>query len=66
MQLHAQVTTFFDTSVRAFLLHSLSLVAGVLAITCGLPVIAAHVLLLCFIRPIATSVQPVSEMCLRR
>lgn len=71
LQLRVRGTTFFDTSVRAFLLHSLSLVAGVSAITYGLPIIAAHVP--CFVRPsrndlqrLATSVQPVSGMCLRR
>jgi hypothetical protein len=50
LQLRVRGTTFFDTSPGTFLLHSLSLVAGVSAITCGLPIIAAHVL--CFIRPI--------------
>jgi hypothetical protein len=50
LQLRARGTTFFDTSLPAFLLHSLSLVAGVSAFTCGSPIIAAHVL--SFIRPI--------------
>lgn len=50
LQLRARGTTFFDTSVHAFLLHSLSLVAGVSAFKYGLPIVATHVL--CFIRPI--------------
>jgi hypothetical protein len=50
LQLRPLCSTFFDTSVRAFLLHSLSLVAGVSAFMCGLPIMATRVL--CFIRPI--------------
>jgi len=50
LQLRAVRRTFFDTSSRAFLLHSLSLVAGVSAFKSGLPIVAKHVL--GFIRPI--------------
>ncbi|ASV99566.1 hypothetical protein CJU94_16275 [Paraburkholderia aromaticivorans] len=50
LQLRALGSTFFDTSVRPFLLHSLSLVAGVSAFKRSLPIVATPVL--CFIRPI--------------
>lgn len=50
LQLPAFSSTFLDTSLRAFLLHSLGLVAGASAFQCGLPITASSAFR--FIRPI--------------